>query len=116
MFSVWVGVGVFLKACFLVWARIAMKTTRKSDQHCPLYDSVNHLKVERIWLFRFFFKECFLVTKAAAKCYKNCELHDSVDHQKFDIILLFRVVPEIMFSECHCLWVWVCVGVGVGVC
>ena len=55
VFIVWIGVGVFLKACFLVWARITMKMTLKSDQHCELYDSVNHLKVERILLFRFFF-------------------------------------------------------------
>ena len=53
-FSVWIGVGVFLKACFLVWDRMTMKTTLKSDQHCELYDSVNHLKVERILLLRFF--------------------------------------------------------------
>ena len=51
VFSVWIGVGVFLKACFLVWARITMK----SDQHCELCDSVNHLKVERILLFALFF-------------------------------------------------------------
>ena len=83
VFSVWIGVGVFLRACFLVWARITMKTTLKSDQYCELYDSVNHLKVERILLFRFFL------------------------NLKFEIIILFRVVLEIMFSECHCLWVWV---------
>ena len=53
-FSVWIGVAVFLKACFLVWARITMKTSLKSDQHSELYDSVNHLKVERILLLRFF--------------------------------------------------------------
>ena len=49
-----------------------MKTTLKSDQHCELYESVNHLKVERILLFRFFcfFKGCFLVMKAVAKCNK----------------------------------------------
>ena len=41
------GVGVFLKACFLVWARIAMKATAKCDQRCELHDSVNHLKVKR---------------------------------------------------------------------
>ena len=27
VFSVWIGVGVFLKPCFLFWARITMKTT-----------------------------------------------------------------------------------------
>ena len=53
VFSVWNGVEVFLKACFLVWDRMTMKTTLKSDQHCELYDSVNHMKVERILLFRF---------------------------------------------------------------
>ena len=42
--SVWIGVGVFLKACFLVWARITMKATAKCDKQ---RDSVNHLKVER---------------------------------------------------------------------
>ena len=50
VFSVWIGVGVFLKAGFLVWARITIKTTLKSDQLCDLYDSVNHLKVERLLL------------------------------------------------------------------
>ena len=45
MFSVWIGVGVFLKACFLVWARIAMKSTLKSDQRCELYDSVNQPEI-----------------------------------------------------------------------
>ena len=53
VFSAWIGVGVFLKACFLVWARTTMKSTLKSDQHFELFDSVNHLKVERILRFRF---------------------------------------------------------------
>ena len=103
--------GVFLKACFLFCDRITMKTTLKSDHHCELYDSVNHLKVERIllsWLFCF--KKCFLVMKAAAKCDKRCELHDSVDHRKFEIISLFRVVLEISFlSVIVCVCVGVCV-------
>ena len=29
-----------------------MKATAKCDQHCGLYDSVNHLKVERMLFFR----------------------------------------------------------------
>ena len=54
-FSVWINVVVFLKACLLSWAGIMMKATVKCDQHCELYDSVNHLKVERMLFFRFFF-------------------------------------------------------------
>ena len=85
-----------------------MKTTLKSNQHCELYDSVNHLKVERILLFRYFlfFKRMFSCDEGSDK---HCELHDSVDHQKIEIILLFRVVLEIMFFECHCLCVFWCV-------
>ena len=41
---------VFLKASFLVWARTKMKATAKCDQHCEFYDSVYHLKVERMLL------------------------------------------------------------------
>ena len=40
---------------FSCLARITIKTTLKSDQHCELYDSVNHSKVERVLHFRFFF-------------------------------------------------------------
>ena len=36
-----------------------MKATLKSDQHCELYDSVNHLKVERVLFFRFIFESMF---------------------------------------------------------
>ena len=53
---------VFLNASFLVWARTKMKATAKCDQHCELHDSVNHLKVERMLLFRvvleIMFSEC----------------------------------------------------------
>ena len=40
-----------------------MKSTLKSDQHCELHDSVNHLKVERMnayFFFGLFLKSCFL--------------------------------------------------------
>ena len=49
--SVWICVGVFSQACFLVWPRTTMKAA-KCDQHCELRDSVSHLKVERMLLFR----------------------------------------------------------------
>ena len=52
MLSVWIGVGVFLKACSLVWARITMKAAAKCEKHCELHESVNPLQVERTLLFR----------------------------------------------------------------
>ena len=104
VFSVWIGVGVFLKACFVVLARTKMKAAAKCDQHCELHYFLNHLRVDRMLFFCFFFlKACFLTMKAASKCDKHCELHDPVYHQKFERMLLFRVILEYLSPECRCL-------------
>ena len=36
-----------------------LKATAKCDQHCELHDSVNHLKVERMLLFRVILESIF---------------------------------------------------------
>ena len=60
VFSVWIGVGVFLKACLLVWARTTMKATAKCEKRCELHGSVNHQKFERILFFRVILEIMFL--------------------------------------------------------
>ena len=48
------------------------ETTMKSDQHCELYDSVNHLKVERILLFRVVFEITFSECHCLCVCFGVC--------------------------------------------
>ena len=75
-----------------------MKAAAKCDNHCELHYFLNHLRVERILLFRFILKACFLRTQAASKCDKHCELHVFLNHLRVERMLFFRFIFESMFS------------------
>ena len=50
---------------------LVLECSRKSDQHCELYDSVNHLKVERILLLGF-------LKKKKKRMFSGCESSSEV--------------------------------------